>query len=105
MNKELLSILIAVFGATGFWTFINTLIVQKREKQSVATKMLLGLGHDRIYELCHKYIARGSITTDELENLVKYLHEPYEGLGGNGTGKRLVDEVKRLPINNSYKGD
>lgn len=98
MSKEILSIVIAVFSATGFWAFVNTILTQKRDKQSASTKMLLGLGHDRIYELCHVYIHRGSITTDELENLIKYLYEPYEKLGGNGTGKRLIEEVKRLPI-------
>ena len=100
MSSETLAIIIAVFGSTGLWTLVNTIVLKFQEKKSVSTKMLLGLGHDRIYDLCHQYIQRGSITTDEHENLIKYLYEPYKSLGGNGTGDRLVDEVKKLPIKN-----
>lgn len=87
-------IILAVFGSTGIWALISKLI----DKKSASAKMLLGLGHDKIYELCKGYIKRGSITSDEFENLIKYLYEPYKKLGGNGTAERLVDEVKRLPI-------
>lgn len=87
-------IALAIFGATGFWTLVSKAI----DKKSASTKMLLGLGHDKVYELCLTYIKRGSITSDEYENLIKYLYEPYKALGGNGTAERLVVEVKKLPI-------
>ena len=35
---------------------------------------------------------------DEYENLVDYLYKPYEEMGGNGSAKRIVDEIKKLPI-------
>ena len=38
------------------------------------------------------------ITPDEYENFVDYLYVPYEALHGNGSAKRIVEEVKRLPI-------
>lgn len=60
--------------------------------------MLLGLGHDRIVYLCMKYIDRGWISSDEYEDLIKYLYTPYVGLKGNGTAERLINEVKKLPI-------
>ena len=56
--------------------------------------MLIGLGHDRIMFLGMTYIDRGYITKDEYENLYK----PYEKLGGNGSAKRIMAEVDKLPI-------
>lgn len=44
------------------------------------------------------YIERRYITQDEYENLKVYLFEPYEKLGGNGSAKRIMQEVDKLPI-------
>ena len=41
---------------------------------------------------------RGYITRDEYENLYEYLYKPYEKLGGNGSAKRIMAEVDKLPI-------
>ena len=68
------------------------------EKKDVKTQMLIGLAHDRIISLGLSYIERGYITSDEYENLVDYLYKPYEAMGGNGTAKKIVDEVKKLEI-------
>lgn len=87
----------SVLASTGFWTFL-----QKRlDKSSLTNKMLLGLAHDKIIELGMKYIERGSITHDELENLLDYLYTPYKEMGGNGSAERVIEEVKRLPITNA----
>ena len=45
-----------------------------------------------------QYIKRKSITKDEYENLHEYLYKPYAALGGNGTAKRIMAEVERLPL-------
>lgn len=84
----------SVLASSGFWAYMQ----RKADKKSSSTKMLLGLGHDRIMELGMCYIQRGSITKDELENLVDYLYEPYKEMGGNGTAERVVMEVKKLKI-------
>ena len=63
--------------------------------------MLVGLAHDRIISLGMKYIDRGFITQDEYENLYEYLYKPYEKMGGNGSAKRIVQEVTKLPIHGS----
>lgn len=92
--------LCAVFASTGFWA-----LIQKRmDKKDNKTKMLIGLGHDRVVSLGMKYIRRGWITQDEYENLYEYLYKPYEDLGGNGSAKRIMEEVNKLPIRDStYK--
>ena len=40
----------------------------------------------------------GYITKDEYENLHDYLDEPYLAEGGNGTAKKVMSEVERLPL-------
>ena len=44
------------------------------------------------------YVDRGFITQDEYENLHDYLYVPYEKMGGNGSAKRVMAEVEKLPI-------
>jgi hypothetical protein len=89
-----ITILCAVLASSGFWA-----VIQKRmEKKDVKIQMLIGLAHDRIISLGLSYIERGYITSDEYENLVDYLYKPYEAMGGNGTAKKIVDEVKKLEI-------
>ena len=88
------TIVLAVLGSSGLWTLITRLL----DRKSYKTKMLLGLGHDRIIFLCQKYVDRGWITSDEHEDLLKYLYAPYVGMKGNGTAERWMAEVNKLPI-------
>lgn len=89
-----ITIICSVLASSGFWAWI----VKRSERKDVKTEMLIGLGHDRIVYLGSKYIERGYITLDEYENLYEYLYKPYEKMGGNGSAKRIMDEVHRLPI-------
>ena len=87
------SIVGSVFASTGFWTYLST----KSQKRSKSEDMLLGLAHDRIYDLCRKHIKKGSISQQGFDNLV-HLYEPYKHLGGNGTCKELMNKVYGLPM-------
>ena len=90
------TVVCAVIASSGFWAY-----VQKRsEKTDVKTQMLVGLAHDRILFLGMSYVERGYITRDEYENLYEYLYKPYEKMGGNGSAKRVMQEVNKLPIHN-----
>lgn len=90
------TVVCAVIASSGFWAY-----VQKRsEKKDVKTQMLVGLAHDRILFLGMSYVERGYITRDEYENLYEYLYRPYEKMGGNGSAKRVMQEVDKLPIHN-----
>lgn len=93
--QTLLTILCSVIASSGVWAVVLKLM----DKKDVKTQMLIGLGHDRIMYLSTSYISRGNwITTEEYENLVDYLYKPYEAMGGNGSAKRLVDEIKKMDI-------
>lgn len=90
----LVPVVIAFIASSGFWIFL----MGYREKKSAQTELLLGLAHDRIVSKGMYFIELGSITQDEYENLNVYLYKPYEKLGGNGSAKRIMLEVDRLPI-------
>ncbi len=93
-------ILLAVLASSGLWAFVTKL----SERKDVKTKMLVGLGHDRIMWLGMKYIERGWITQDEYENLYEYLYKPYKAMGGNGSAKRVMQELNKLPIHKNDYG-
>lgn len=93
------TIICSVLASSGLWTFIQ----QRREKKDTKTQMLIGLGHDRVMALGKSYILRyqesgQGMTADEYENLYEYLYKPYEAMGGNGSAKRIIEEVKKIPI-------
>jgi len=92
------TIVVAIFASTGFWSFLQTVVLNKKNTSSAESRMLKGLGHDRICYLGEVYIKRGYITKDEYENLVDYLYKPYRELGGNGTAERIINEVQKLEI-------
>ncbi len=92
--KMLITALVAVFTSSGFWAIVQ----MKMNRNNADSKLLLGLAHDRIIYLGEQYLKRGYITTDEFENLNDYLYEPYLLKGGNGSAKRIMEAVKRLPI-------
>ena len=94
MGEIIITIICSVIASSGFWTFIS----KRRDNNNAEVKMILGLGHIKIIDICEKYIERGYITQEEYDSLYNYLYIPYKELGGNGTAERLVQEVKQLPI-------
>ena len=94
--KTAITILLAFVGSAGFWGFLEA----RRKKSDANTRLMVGLAHDRIMYLGMKYIERGYITRDEYENLNDYLFEPYSEAGGNGSAKRVMEEVRKLPLHN-----
>jgi hypothetical protein len=89
-----LTVFAAVMASSGFWAWL----MKNADRKNTKTKMLLGLGDDRIIYLCMSYISRGWISRDEYEDLSKYLYAPYKEMKGNGTAERLMQEVDKLPI-------
>lgn len=102
--QTVVTILCSVLASSGFWAFLQKRQERKaaeNKQTTVETQMLIGLAHDRIMYLGMAYIERGYITSDEYENLYEYLYQPYEKMGGNGSAKRVMTEVNKLPIHKS----
>lgn len=81
-------------ASSGLWALVG----RRADKGDAERKMLVGLAHDRIIHLGMTYVERGYITQDEYENLRVYLYEPYEKMGGNGSARRVMLEVDKLPV-------
>lgn len=94
MEQIGISIVVTLFASSGFWMYV----MKKLDRKSATTKMLMGLGHDRIIYLGLHFIDRGFVSTDEYENLYEFLYMPYREMGGNGSACRIMDEVKKLPL-------
>lgn len=111
-TESIVALILAVFASTGFWTFLTSRFSNHDKKRKdleneleelkksvdLQSRMLKGLGHDRIVYLGNEYLSRKSITKDEYENLHDYLFDPYKNLGGNGTAEKVMREVEKLPL-------
>ena len=87
------AIVVAALTSGGLWALVG-----RRADKNDAERKMVGLAHDRIIHLGMVYVTRGYITQDEYENLNDYLYQPYEKMGGNGSAKRVMEEVRKLPI-------
>lgn len=88
--ESIITIVCSVLASSGLWAFFTKIA----DKKDVKNQMLVGLAHDRILYLGMSYLERGDwITRDEYENLHDYLYVPYQKMGGNGSAKRVMDEV------------
>lgn len=95
----ILSIVVAAFASTGFWSFIMYKIQKRDRTKDAMTRLMLGIAHDRILTLGAKYVEQGYINADDYQDFMKYLYEPYLELGGNGTAEAFVEsQIKKLPI-------
>lgn len=90
----IVTIVCSVMASSGFWAVVQHYL----SKNDADGKLLLGIAHDRIMCLGRDYLRRGSISPEEYENLVTYLYEPYLAKGGNGSVKKIMQEVDKLPI-------
>lgn len=102
-KQTILTVLLTLLGSAGFWGYLQSRGAKKDAniaKNDANTRLLIGISHDRIIYLGMKCIERGYITQDEYENLEVYLYEPYAAAGGNGSAKRVMEEVRKLPLHN-----
>lgn len=97
MNKDAVTIIVAVLSSSAFAAIINGIISLIRSKTGVTAGVRM-LMYDRIKHLGKGYIERGYITSEELEDIVS-MHECYHNdLKGNGFLDSIMVAVKALPI-------
>lgn len=95
---------VSALTSSGFMSLLVFLIQRhdkKRERaeanKSAQSRMLLGLGHDKIVYLTDRYVRRGAITLKEKRNL-QFLCDPYFDMGGNGDCRIGYDACNKLPV-------
>lgn len=84
-----------IFGVVMYRIKRRDELADKNDDIRIGVRMIM---YDRIKHLGKSYIQRGSITTEELEDLVKMHGVYHNNLGGNGFLDNLMEQVKRLPI-------
>ena len=89
----IITLAVAIFGSTGFWTWLTN----RNRKKTDESRLLMGLAYSEIIRRSEAYIERGYVSTDEYNELNRYLFEPYRSMGGNGTAEKLIREVQNLP--------
>ena len=93
------AVVIAVIASSGFWAWVS----KRDTTKHATTRLMMGLAYDKITYMGLRYIERGWITMDELEDFRKYFYEPYKSLGGNGVAERIMSEVDKLPFKSHSK--
>ena len=101
MNTDnIVTLLVAVFASTGFWSlaqYIIGLVKDKKSGDSSEKKLLVALSHDRIVYLSKSALKDGYISQDDYDNLAQ-ITQPYFEAGGNHLARKYWDEVQKLPI-------
>lgn len=92
-TQLILTIITALLTSSGLWAFLGS----RLEKTSAERELIVGIGHVELVFFGMQYIERGWITRDEYETL-QDLYKPYIKLGGNGSGKKIMNEIENLPI-------
>ena len=87
-----------LFGilVTGMGFIFKILLKYAKENEALKEGMK-GMLHNEIIYRCKKLLIIGYVTLEDLEEL-EYLFKPYEGLGGNGTAKKMVERCYSLPV-------
>ena len=94
MLTIVVTIVCSIFASSGFWTYL----MHRQSVNSSEEKLLLGVAYYSICNLAAVYLSRGHVTRQEYADFQKYLYDPYIARGGNGTAKRLWEEINKLPI-------
>ena len=96
--------LLTAFTSSGVMSLVIYLIQrhdrakeEEKLKDSATSRMILGLGHDKIMYLTEKYVRRGAITLKEKRNL-KCLYKPYSEIGGNGDCTIGYEACEKLDV-------
>lgn len=99
MDNAVNTIIVTIIGAIigGMITWIRTSHKKHTDKDRAYEKAVKSLIHDAFFRNCVEIIAQGELTMDSLENL-ENLHDSYRELGMNGTGEKLYQQAKELPV-------
>lgn len=96
-----MEILLAIIGSGALSSIIAgifSLIQNRKNKKDGVSKGVRQLLYDRIKYLGRCYISDGTISAEDLEDLMQIHGIYHTDLGGNGYLDSLMEQVKRLPI-------
>lgn len=91
LNSVLSIILTAISGYLVWWLQQNK---NKKDYTQEALKILLFIELKKEYLV---YMEKGFVTIDELQGSIN-IYTTYHNLKGNGTGTKMIEEIKKLPL-------
>lgn len=109
-NYQIVSVLlnVAIIPALGF--IVKWLILWKKENdarewerqqmEKAHHKGTIALLRDRIIQSGMFFSSKGGIPSRVKDNLLD-MYDAYHTLGGNGSASEVIDEVKRLPVDDN----
>lgn len=92
LQNFVVPIIIGILASSGFWAFME----RRTQKKTLQAELLMAIARDRIVRLCGGYLNRGWISQEEYED-VSILFQSYSAMGGNGSAKRIMAQVDKLP--------
>jgi hypothetical protein len=95
-----MQLLIAILGSSALASTISGifgLITSRKKTGDGIQEGVRILLYDRIKHLGTSYIARGYITHDEDEDIIRMHRVYHDSLKGNGFLDDIMEQVKRLP--------
>lgn len=93
ISQLLVPIIIGILASSGFWAYME----RRTQKKTLQTELLMAIARDRISRLGIGYLNRGWIGQEEFEDL-SLLYQSYSAMGGNGSAKRTMSQVDKLPM-------
>lgn len=86
-----------LFGLIGGGLLGIGAYVRSRFRRLTAMEVALRASlYDRLYYLHGKYMQQGWVSVPDLENIAG-IYQGYNGLGGNGVGTKLYEDLSKLP--------
>lgn len=96
-QTTVVTIVVAVLGASALWDFIKFLITRHDSKnESPERIMLRALGERELDQMLHHWLHADVRTADDWR-IIDNLYTGYRGLNGNGEIKKLYEEAKQIP--------
>lgn len=103
-NELIVAVMVAVFGSTGFWAVIQTVVINRQHKKEVKndklnaiSKGVLATLHKELNELCDIIIEQEYVTQSQFEDL-QYMSAPYIELGGDGTLEKKLKIIDKFDL-------
>lgn len=93
ISQIIVPIIIGILASSGFWAYME----RKTQKKTLERELLMAVARDRIVRLSRGYLDRAWIGQEEFEDL-SLLYQSYSAMGGNGSAKRMMSQVDKLPM-------
>lgn len=100
-NSATLNIILAIIGSGVLTTIINrifSIVDRKKEKDNTTVTGLRTLLMIEIRKLGEGYLSQGSISKDDLEDIINLWRVYHDKMGGNGYLDNIMGRVKLLSI-------